>query len=277
MAILTDEQIRAYENNGYLSPIRVFSGQRAAQLRSRFEEYTAENQDKLKVLQPRERRQIFAQTHLFLPWVFEIVSNPDVLDAVEGIIGRNILVWDSGWFAKFPHDQCFVSWHQDGAYWGLHPPKVTTAWVALAASTTENGCLQIMPGTHKTPLPQIDTYAANNVLSRGQEIAIEVDETKAVNVNLQPGEMSLHHIGVAHGSKANNSEFPRIGIAIRYIAAEVVQEGTERQFALLVRGRDEYGHFDLVDPPVEGGDINAIRAEADRRVLKNILGGAQQQ
>ena len=147
--------------------------------------------------------------------------------AVEGVIGPNIVVWGSSWFVKFPHDKAFISWHQDGAYWGLHPPKVTTAWVALCPSTLETGCMQVMPETHNTSLPQIDTYNEDNALSRGQEIAVEVDETKAVNMVLGPGEMSLHHIGIVHGSKANGSDYPRIGIAIRYIAPEVVQDGVE--------------------------------------------------
>lgn len=264
-----------YEDNGYLSPIRVFSEYRTRQFFKCFDDYTKQNQDKLRGLLPRERRQIFSQTHLFLPWVYEIVSDSGLLDSVEEIIGPDILVWDSSWFVKFPHDSSFISWHQDGAYWGLHPPKVTTAWVALAASIPENGCLQIMPGSHKTSLPQIDTYAPDNALSRGQEIAIAVDETKAVNIVLGPGEMSLHHIGVAHGSKANNSDSPRIGLAIRYIAAEVVQNGIERQIALLVRGKDKYGHFELVDPPREGAGSEAIRAEADRRVLRNTSASSQ--
>ena len=275
MTTLNTAQTQFYEENGYLSPIRVFSDEAVEQFRRRFDDYTKANRERLKALLPRERRQIYSQTHLFLPWVYEIVSNSGVLDAVEGLIGSNILVWDSSWFVKFPHDKSFVSWHQDGAYWGLHPPKVATAWVALGPSNPENGCLQVMPGTHKTALPQIDTYAEDNALSRGQEIAIEVNESKAVQLILRPGEMSLHHIGVAHGSKANNSAFPRIGIAIRYIAAEVVQDGAERQMALLVRGKDEHGHFEIVDPPHEGANNEAIRAEADRRVLRNTQAGAK--
>ena len=94
---------------------------------------------------------------------------------------------------------------------------------------------------------------------------MEVDETKAVNIVLAPGEMSLHHIGIVHGSKANHSDLiPGIGIAIRYIAAEVVQDGVERQIAMLVRGEDRYGHFELVPPPREGVNSDAIRQEADR-------------
>ena len=109
--------------------------------------------------------------------------------------------------SSFRGDAAFISWHQDGAYWGLHPPKVTTAWIALSPSTLESGCMQVMPGTQKTQLPQRETYALDNALSRGQEIALEVDESKAVALTLAPGEMSLHHIGIAHGSKANSSNY----------------------------------------------------------------------
>ena len=272
---LSAQQAQFYEKNGYLFPIRVFDNTEAAKFRRHFDEYTGQNQDRLKELIPRERREIYALTHLMLPWAYEMVSHPKVLDAVEGVIGPDILVWDSGWFVKFARDPAFVSWHQDGAYWGLKPPKVTTAWVALSESTPENGCMQVMPGTQDVQLLQKDTYDKNNALSRGQEIARDdVDEANAVNLILAPGEMSLHHIGIAHGSKANTSDRPRIGIAIRYIAPEVIQEGSERQIVQLVRGKDKYGHFEIVEPPAVGSDSIATWEEARRRILRNIMPSA---
>ena len=135
--------------------------------------------------------------------------------------------------------------------------------------------MQVMPGTQKMQLPQRETYALDNALSRGQEIALEVDESKAVALTLEPGEMSLHHIGIAHGSKANRSDHPRIGIAVRYIAPEVVQNGTERQIVQLVRGQDEYGNFEIVAPTTDAASAAEIRKEADRRVLKNVLPDAK--
>jgi len=83
--------------------------------------------------------------------------------------------------------------------------------------------------------------------------------------------MSLHHAGIIHGSKANSSDKPRIGIAVRYITPEVVQGGTERQLALLVRGKDDFGHFDLVEPPKDDFDSAGTQGEALRRILKNVL------
>lgn len=272
---LSEQQARFYNKNGYLFPIRVFDDAETTEFRHRFDDYTQQNQERLKVLIPRERRAVYQLTHLLLPWVHEMASHPRVLDAVEGAIGPNILVWESAWFVKFARDPAFVSWHQDGAYWGLNPPKVTTAWIALSDSTPENGCMRVMPGTQNVQLLQTDTYDKDNALSRGQEIALDdVDEANAVSMSLAPGEMSLHHIGVAHGSKANTSDHPRIGIAIRYIAPEVRQDGSERQIVQLVRGKDEYGHFEIVEPP--GGVIGSTGTweEARRRISKNILAGA---
>jgi non-haem Fe2+, alpha-ketoglutarate-dependent halogenase len=268
---LSAEKQEFYAENGYLYPIRVFSDPETAEFRQRFDDYTTQNQDRLSKMIPRERRAVYGLTHLKLPWVYQIASHPRVLDAVEGAIGPNILIWGSDWFVKFARDSAFISWHQDGAYWGLNPPKVTTAWIALSPSTLENGCMQVMPGTQKMQLPQRETYALDNALSRGQEIALEVDESKAVALTLDAGEMSLHHIGIAHGSKANRSDHPRIGIAVRYIAPEVKQKGAERQIVQLVRGRDECGNFEIVGPTDDAVSAAEIWREADRRITRNVM------
>jgi ectoine hydroxylase-related dioxygenase (phytanoyl-CoA dioxygenase family) len=173
-----------------------------------------------------------------------------------------------------PGEGTFISWHQDATYWGLDPPLVTTAWIALSESTPENGCMRVIPETHQGPLlPQVETYAADNALSRGQEIAVEVDEARAVDVILQPGEMSLHHIGIVHGSNRNASGKPRIGIAVRYIAPEVRQRGSERQIAFLVRGVDRHDYFDKPERPgpAEGERRAGLHAEALRRMMTNLM------
>jgi non-haem Fe2+, alpha-ketoglutarate-dependent halogenase len=268
--LLSTSQQKFYEENGYLCPLRVFSEDETIGFRRQFDGYTAQNQDRLNGLIPRERRAVYGLTHLMLPWVYAIASHPAVLNAVEGVIGPNILVWGSDWFVKFPGDAAFISWHQDGAYWGLNPPLVTTAWIALSPSTLESGCMQVMPGTQAMQFAQRDTYARDNALSRGQEIAVDVDQAKAVPLVLSPGEMSLHHIGIAHGSAANLADYARVGIAVRYIAPQVVQGGSERQLVQLVRGKDEFGNFDVVEPPAEGASSAAVREEAERRMLRAI-------
>jgi Phytanoyl-CoA dioxygenase (PhyH) len=203
---LTGEERAQFEKEGYLFPIRVLSERETEQYLANFMDYCSQNQARLEVLPPKDRYQVFSATHFLLPWVYEIVSHPRVLDAVEGLLGPNLLVWATDWFAKMPGEKTY--------YWNLRPANVVTAWVALSPSTPANGGMQVIPGTHKRPaLPQRETYALENALSRGQEIEVEMDEGRAVNMDLRPGEMSLHHIWIVHGSHVNTSSIPRIGIA----------------------------------------------------------------
>jgi ectoine hydroxylase-related dioxygenase (phytanoyl-CoA dioxygenase family) len=154
-------------------------------------------------------------------------------------------------FIKEPKDPAYISWHQDVAYWGLEPYDVLTAWVALSPSTRQSGCMRVLPGSHAGDIaPHKDTYAANNMLSRGQEMQVEVDETKVVDIVLRPGEMSLHHVKIAHGSDPNDADDRRIGLAIRYIPAHVRQTIGADDTATLVRGVDRHGHFEPEPRPV---------------------------
>jgi non-heme Fe2+,alpha-ketoglutarate-dependent halogenase len=270
---LTPDDVRNYRELGYSFPIRVFDKLETVAFRKHFDDFFSYQAASLKELPASKHGPIFGHTHTFLRWVYQMVSNPHVLDAVERILGPDLLVWDSGWFVKMPGDRKYVSWHQDATYWGLRPAKVATAWIALSESIRENGCLRVIPGSHKEPLfPQRDTYAPDNALSRGQEIAVEVDETQAVDVELRPGEMSLHDIAIIHGSKANTTDIPRIGIAVRYIPPEVRPDGEVRELALLVRGKDEVGNFDLIEPPQKNDPANnSMQREALDRLYRNIL------
>lgn len=271
---LGPEQQAFYRERGYFFPVRVLGGDEANDFRQRFETYLDQYSARLNQLLPRDRRVYLSETHLFLKWVYQIVALPSILDAVEAVLGPNILVWGTQWFPKAPGDRAYVSWHQDGTYWGLHPPNVTTAWIALSESTVENGCMRVVPGTQRTPkLPQRETYAADNMLSRGQEIAVDVDEGHAIDLILEPGEMSLHHIGIVHGSGPNHSNRARIGLAVRYVGPEVKQEGSVRDNAMLVRGKDDYGHFELVGAPQEDStpEQSSVHAEALGRKAANIL------
>jgi hypothetical protein len=270
---LDKTQQAAYQERGYHCPLRAFGEAEAAPLRAKFLDYWKQNQQQLESVLPRERGSYFIETHLFLRWVYEIVAHPRILDAVESVLGPNVLAWSSQWFPKFPHDKTYVSWHQDATYWGLSPPNVTTAWVALSESTVANGCVRVIPGSHLATLPQRETYAKDNMLSRGQEIAVEVDETKAVDFVLAPGEFSLHHIGIVHGSRANESEGQRIGLAIRYISPDVVQHGRSRDMVLLLRGRDDFGHFDVVAPPEHDLPYgrSPLHAESLARKMRNLM------
>ena len=260
-----------YPDLGYCWPLDALSPAEAEAARHRFLDHWSRNIGRFEGTLPRERMLLTIDTHLSLPWVLELALNSRVLDAVERVLGPDILVWNTHWFPKFPRDRGFISWHQDAAYWGLSPPLVTTAWIALSESTLENGCLQVLPGSHHESLPQIETYAPDNMLSRGQEIAVEIDLSKVVALPLRPGQFSLHHIGIAHGSGPNTSDRPRVGIAVRYIAPQVVQAGAMRDIVVLARGKDRYGHFEIAEPPAREWtlDENSPQRMALQRKIDN--------
>ena len=208
-------------------------------------------------------------------WAWDLVRHGAVLDAVEDVLGPNIICWADSVFPKQPHDPGFVTFHQDATYWGLSSTQVTTAWIALTESTPANGCMRVVPGTHTHQIhPHNDTWADDNLLSRGQEVEVDVDEDDVVDLLLQPGEMSLHHVKIIHGSNANRSDRKRIGYAPRYVTPEVKQvQIEERQRAVLARGRDEYHHFDLMEhpPPDDPFDVVVDRhLQAARQHIEEL-------
>ncbi|HZM06091.1 MAG TPA: phytanoyl-CoA dioxygenase family protein [Candidatus Saccharimonadales bacterium] len=249
---LTQAQQRQFEEDGYFFPVHVLDEKSAQHYLDRYLEFHRQHRDRIEKMPVKERYMVLSELHFVLRWAHELVTHPALLDAVESVLGPDFLVWNTSWFTKMPGDKTYVSWHQDGMYWKMSPPKIVTAWLALAPSTPANGCLRVVAGTHTRPaLPHRDTYATDNALSRGQDIAVEVDESKVVNICLQPGEASLHHVWTVHGSKANTSDIPRIGLAIRYVAAEVKQESPTPPLAMLVRGQNKYSHFETLPPPTE--------------------------
>src|SRR4029078_3214399 len=164
------------------------------------------------------------KSHLLFPWINELMRHPRVLDAVEDVLGPNLLVWSTSFFIKEASDPGFVSWHQDATYWGLSSPDVMRVWGAFTPANLLNGCMKFMPGSHRQQLEHKDTFDKDNLLSRGRNIGVKVDEARGVAVPLEPGQASLHHVLLAHGSAPNKSGDRRIGFAIRYIPPHVKQE-----------------------------------------------------
>jgi non-haem Fe2+, alpha-ketoglutarate-dependent halogenase len=233
---LSKDAIARYQAEGYLAPIRALSTAEASSYRQRLE--TAESSGRLPEGALRNK------SHLLFPMLYDLIRHPGIVDAVEGVLGPDILCWSSSFFIKDPRNKSYVSWHQDLTYWGLDPADIVTAWVALSESTNENGAMRVMPGTHTTDIiPHSDTFNPDNLLSRGQEIAVEVDASKSVALELQPGEMSLHHVKLIHGSEPNPSAKRRIGYAIRYIPTHVHQTAGMKDSATLVRGVDSFKNF----------------------------------
>jgi non-haem Fe2+, alpha-ketoglutarate-dependent halogenase len=236
MASLTQDAVRRYSEHGYYAPIRAISEPEAARFRASLEQFEAAHPDHKALLRNK--------THLALRWADDLIRHPGILDAVEQVIGPNILCWGSSFFIKNARDPSFVSWHQDSTYWGLEPADIVTAWVALSDSVVANGAMRVVSDSHKLEqIPHRDTFAANNLLSRGQEIAVEIDPTHVVTLELQPGEMSLHHVRLVHGSDPNPADRRRIGFAIRYLPTHVRQVVGTRDSATLVRGVDTHENF----------------------------------
>jgi ectoine hydroxylase-related dioxygenase (phytanoyl-CoA dioxygenase family) len=254
--ILSEAAVKSYQRHGFTAPVRVFSAEEARALRRSLEAHEATAG---APLQGKWR----VKTHLLFTWADRLVHHPAILDAVEDVIGPDILCWNTNFFIKEPESPGFVSWHQDAAYWGLDPEEVVSAWVALTHSNLESGCMKVIPGSHtQSHLPHVDTFHRDNLLTRGQEIAVAVDESSAANVILKPGEISLHDIKLVHGSAPNLSQDRRIGFAIRYLPTHVRQT-KERDSAMLVRGADRYRHFDPEPRPGRDLDEAALAAHAD--------------
>ena len=240
---LSSDQISSYERDGILFPIDVLPPSEVERTRTGLDEIEAN-------LGRRPKTEELHQLFLNYDWAYDLVTHPKILDAIESVLGPDILLWATSVFAKQPHDPGFISWHQDATYWGLDSGNVTTAWIALSESSTENGCMRVVRESHTMPIqPHNETYADDNLLSRGQEIAVEVTEKEATDVVLAPGQMSLHHVNIVHGSKPNPSAKPRIGFVARYITPSVSQSGFQ-QPVILARGEDKYGNFEhMIEPP----------------------------
>jgi ectoine hydroxylase-related dioxygenase (phytanoyl-CoA dioxygenase family) len=258
--------VASFRERGILHPLRALDEEQLADVRAR---YFAN----AHAIKGRGNQ----KPHLLYTWLDGIVRHPAILDAVESVLGPDLLCWSSQFFTKPAGDAAYVSWHQDATYWGLSSHDVVTAWVALTPSTAHSGCMQVIPGTHHEQVKHEDRFDDANMLSRGQEVAVRIDPAKVVNVELQPGEMSLHHVLLFHGSDPNRSDQPRIGYAIRYIPTHVKQLSPIRDSALLVRGRDTHGHFEPEQSPQADlhPDAVARHNEVIDRQLRILYAGAQ--
>jgi non-heme Fe2+,alpha-ketoglutarate-dependent halogenase len=265
---LSAAAIAQYARDGYVFPVPVLSTDEARQYCERLERAERDLGGPL-------RGAYRIKPHLLFTWLADLVRHPAILDAVEDVLGPDLLCWNTSFFTKEARSPGFVSWHQDATYWGLSEPEVLTAWVAFTDSTPANGNMRVIPGSHRTQVPHIDTFHPDNLLSRGQEISVEVDEARAVDIVLRAGEMSLHHVLMVHGSGANPSDDRRVGFAIRYIPTRIRQTGGPRDSATLVRGRDAFGHFELEPRPDADLDpaMLALHAEISDRQAKILYRG----
>lgn len=264
-----------YANEGFVFPVDVFTAEEAAVYRAQLETLEA----RLAGERTGNKGQLNF-THTIFRFANEIVRSPKILDVVESILGPDILVWGSTFFLKEPHTESYVSWHQDLRYWGLDDDEgQVSAWLALGPVNKANGCMRLVPGSHKNAIVEHkDTFDEANFLTRGQEADVEIDESAVVHCELEPGQASFHHGRLLHASAPNQSDERRIGFAINYVSPHVKQVVASKDYAMLVRGEDRYGHFLPVPPPEE--DLSPEALDWHHRVLnaqnETLYDGAEQ-
>ena len=249
-SLLSEAQKQAFRDDGYLCPLTAMDESEAARVLAALEQFEAAHGG--------FGHRLRFKAHLRLAALMAVARHERILDAVEDLIGPDILLFTSTLWPKDGGDGRYVSWHQDSAYFGFDRHEEVTAWVALTHSNSTNGCVRVMPGSHSGPDYQHEeTLAKDNLLIRGQTIR-GLDEERAVNLELRPGQFSLHQERTAHSSQPNASSERRIGYALFYIPTSV-KSALGRRTALLVRGKDAYGNWDP-DPVPQRDDDPAIDA-----------------
>jgi len=273
---LTVEQVDDYRREGWLSPFDLLTVEEAASAREKLEAWEASMGGSLGAVHR-------SGAHMLMPWVDDLMRHPRLLDAVEDLIGPNLLCWNTIFWIKEPGSATYVGWHQDFEYWGLDDDQLVSVWVALSRAGEDAGCMSVIPGSHRTAIGHRETYATDNLLSRGQELEIDTADHERVAMPLAPGQMSFHNVRTAHGSGPNDSDDRRIGLSMHYMPTSTRQTKVGWDSAALVRGVDEHGHFAHCPQPVTDMDpetlpfferaANAMRtiiyagARTDRRTL----------
>jgi hypothetical protein len=267
MKALTEQQVQDYHRNGFLFPIPVLTPDEAAARMKDIERLETRVGTPLSKAHKKYR----SGSYTFLPWVEALCRHPRVLDAVEDVIGPDILVYWATFFVKEPGSPAFTAWHQDSTYFGLQPHEHVTAWVALTDASELAGCMEVLP---PNGAPRQYHHAQkkleNSINAAGQVIVEPIDETGITAMSLKAGEMSLHNTLCPHRSAPNAAAHRRIGYGISYSPAHARVVGPHRMSALLVRGRN-HGNFDLLPSPRAEFDPEAVEV-GDRfyaRFLEN--------
>jgi len=229
-----------FERDGVVFPIPVLSPEKISLYVASF----SEMEDLLG--RPIKR---MGNPALHFSWAYRLATEPAVLDAVEEILGSDLLISGTLIFCKYPHDPAFVAWHQDTFYSNLDLTPSVSAWIALLDSTSENGCMRVVPGSHlQGTLLHHETRAPDNLLRRGEEIQVDVNEADAIDLVLSAGEMSLHHNSIIHGSRPNRSNTKRIGFIVRFVTAKYDLSEQRTPF-LRPKGNSDCGHLKLAEQP----------------------------
>jgi hypothetical protein len=255
MKVLTQEQVDFYRYNGFLFPIPALSPDEVATCLAGLSRLEANLGCPIAQSDIKWRSHAYAHSL----WFNDLIRHPRILDAVEDVIGPNILVWTSTFFIKEPNSPTFAAWHQDGTYFGLEPKEQVNAWVALTDATAEAGCMEVLSSRGAPRQLRHDALGLAHSINRaGQAITEAFDHSSPVTMALPPGSFSLHHELAVHRSAPNRAAHRRVGIGLNYIPTHVRVDSPVRLMAMLVRGRDTCGHFDLITPPVAERDPAAL-------------------
>ncbi|HZP82569.1 MAG TPA: phytanoyl-CoA dioxygenase family protein [Chthonomonadaceae bacterium] len=247
----TPEQVAFYRENGYLKFGRIFNVREMDALRDHVDAMIA-------ALPEGKRPEEMDRPHFTDPWLFRYLVDPRVLDVIEDFIGPDIVLWSSHFIAKPKGDGRAVPWHTDGAYWNkrLDPMDVITLWLAVDESTVENGCMRVLPGSHRAMRTAIEEYQPVDKKDNVFHARIPpelIEESKVVNLELAVGECHFHDAWTVHGSNPNTSSKRRCGYTMRYMPANVrlFREGWNQDHKIyLVRGKDRSGgHNDYAPIP----------------------------
>ena len=259
---------KQYEEDGFIFPVDVMTTENIKAVREDFELAETELSD-----DPKHLSLLRSYPAHLLPSFDKLIRNKNLIANVTKILGPDLMVWSSGMFIKEANSDKIVTWHQDLTYWGLDDAEEVTCWVALSNTNISSGCMKFVPGSHKKQIvPHKDTFDDNNLLSRGQEITVDVDDSDAVSVELKPGQASMHHGHLFHASGPNRTDDRRIGCAIRYIKPSMRQLTGDRSLVTLVNGTDNYDHFYIVDKP--NGRLNNKDFEVcdqDAQIKRRVL------
>jgi len=248
---LTQAQVEHFRREGYAFPFDAIPAAEAASYVAKLDSYDA-------ILGEEAQKQLKIKAHVAAPWIVGLARNKNILDAVESLIGPDILLFGTSMFSKKARDARFVSWHQDAAYYGLDPQQEVTCWVGMTDADTENGCMRVSPGSHLgADAVHDETYDPQNMLGRGQTIR-DIDDGKAVYMPVKAGQFSMHHERTIHGSMPNPSDRRRVGISFFYMPTHV-RSTIGRRTATLVRGTDKYGHWD--PEPMPKTDLDPVCME----------------
>lgn len=263
---LSAEQVRSYRADGFLFPLYALSAEEVAEYRNALEATEAQLGGSLMAVDRKYRGNL----HFLCRWMDELIRHPAILDAVEDLIGPDILLYTSRYFIKEPHSEEIAAWHQDSTYFGLRPFEHVTAWVALSNVSRESGPVEFAVGSHvRGQLMQRSKMVTNSVNTAGQIIVEWFDTSEIAHAVLRPGQFSFHHTCTVHQSAPNRSGERRIGVALSYIPTRVRHVGSMRMPACLVRGEDRHGHFDLQPRPVT--DFGAEERARHERSFKAYI------